>query len=728
MIFLQSLKTQQDNPKLIPEIIELFKDETDAAINRKILYLVKNSSQIDESFDFINREFDYAFNIKPRENEEKVTVIHGNDYIITSILLKIDDPNNFIKLSTKLLLRNHSDLRKNFPEKFILRIKKLSANDQNIPIRLIENIIQDKTQLHSFDSRDFLSRMVIDLKLEQITFQHFFKEEYFERLQWFLAKISTTETISFFIQNWQNILSTKQHQIEGFRNIINSYHGYELAGYLQDELEKQRFYFKTRILSPDEINKQRLTIEQNQQEEFNLIFYPEQFKQFIERSFKEYQIEQIDRTTLHQIEDNLYKKNDNYFWNRLPLATRFINFALRYSEVLSIVEIKSIIETKSKFIFFADREIKYISSHQKSTIFHSKEKTIFCNWLSHLSKDIDFNNLIDYKNANSFYVKSEQNFESLNLILKYFCDKDFDIQLEQDFLLNSLEFIQLDNFNENSEGFKILLDNINNKELVDQYIIQKFEQPYLVSSVYSRMALYALNNNLREVFPTIRQKLLSDNSIFEENILLKTFISIEGEDLLIDMIENIENRSCWTAIKLLMKKNPTQYYEISNTKAKELLSSKTNEFKSDALRVLLTQNDPFVIEFLCNTSTNNLIYIGSSSKLIYVNYSAQPDNVSEKVNILFQKIYLTEENQEPFKTSYLNDFFTTYLQNLSRTNYFQELFSTLEEIKNKLPKTEDHGLFYINLIINNCKKSYISHKSKPLTFKEALKKTTEIIS
>jgi hypothetical protein len=87
-------------------------------------------------------------------------------------------------------------------------------------------------------------------------------------------------------------------------------------------------------------------------------------------------------------------------------------------------------------------------------------------------------------------------------------------------------------------------------------------------------------------------------------------------------------------------------------------------------------------------------------------------------------------NRDEIGFSGVSNFLTTYISNLSKTDDGHDKAMTeLNEIKTKIENTEiDNGLFYINILIDDCQNSYINSKSKPLSFNDALIKVEEILS
>ncbi|MFZ0599433.1 MAG: hypothetical protein WAM46_20765, partial [Flavobacterium sp.] len=114
----------------------------------------------------------------------------------------------------------------------------------------------------------------------------------------------------------------------------------------------------------------------------------------------------------------------------------------------------------------------------------------------------------------------------------------------------------------------------------------------------------------------------------------------------------------------------------------------------------------------------------------YANYFVNYD-VIEDYKILesfFDRIYLDNNFDRIFSNA--ANFLDQYIFNLSREDEsYNKVQNVLLSIREKLGKDfNDRGIFQINLLIDNSNNSYISSKSKPLSFSNALKKVEEILN
>lgn len=726
---IKAMGYQKTDKTIIPQIIKLFDSETDNSINSRILGLIDESDQIDQSIEYLLKEFDYAYKIKARKIEENVLL--GNDWKLKEILLKLENPKNFILLSSKLLLNNQRDFSEGYPEKLIQRIEELIAHTPNLAIELIDKVI-NLSQNSLFDSRDFLANMIVELKIQKQTFQHLFNKETFHDLKWFLSKISTEETIQYFIHNWKTILEGDTTNLEGFRNILSHDHGYKLAGILQDALLQQNIELKTLINTPEVSQQNRIIEQEEAQYEFDRIFDQTDTIKSISVFFGENQLVNLTREEVYKLERDFFDIPENYF-KRPPKTIQLLHFFARKDHSLTAETIAIRVNDLSNYIFFIDSEISYVVSdrnHLKVQI-KDPQKRIFQDWLKELSENINFQNLIEYTSSSSYRfpkVESKHHYDIQQIIIKYYCHENFQISLSKDFLLNTLEYFEIENYGKGNQ-FEKFLDSIDDESAVKKQILENLNRQ-LFPSVYNHHAKYALTKRFRDVFQLIETNLLSDDSIYSENELLLLFVQINGNSILTKMLHNIQSRSCWTAIDLLLQSELNQdEKELCIQKAKEYLALGQRDFIKNALTVLMIMNDPFAITFLYGNINEHFSWIGSINQINYQNYNVVLNENLLYIKDVFNFIYAKDAQTDKFRFHYLSEFFYSYLYNISKNEmHYKQLSIVLNEIRDSLSEKDDHELFYINSIINNCTKSYISAKSVPMSFKDALAKVNELMN
>ena len=139
--------------KDIELIIELFKTESNKAINSSILFLIQNQSNLDKYFDYIEKEFSWAHNIVPRNQVDDV--IRGNEWVLKDYLLRFEDEDNFLNLASYYLDDFRLRTEKSFREKLIKRFQFFHEKKNTFFNRIIEKIDFD-TNKHNRHNEEIL--------------------------------------------------------------------------------------------------------------------------------------------------------------------------------------------------------------------------------------------------------------------------------------------------------------------------------------------------------------------------------------------------------------------------------------------------------------------------------------------------------------------------------------------------------------------------------------------
>jgi hypothetical protein len=261
--------------------------------------------------------------------------------------------------------------------------------------------------------------------------------------------------------------------------------------------------------------------------------------------------------------------------------------------------------------------------------------------------------------------------------------------------------------------------------LFNERIVYNILNKKMFISVIDRHVSYALKHNLIQAFPEIREYFKNNHPGYNLDEKLQKYIELTGDiELLKECCEDVKSPKCWSAIKILLQLN--EEIDFCIIKAIEyldiILENNDKYYLSNALGVLFQNNRGEAIIYYCSFLQEDRM-----SQNNYSNYSVADYITLEKI---FYKTYGKDKDSE---RSVFNDsgvFLSSYVSNLSKDDEnYDKTQKTLEEIKAKLNKKEnDNELFYINILIDNSKTSYINSKSKPMKFEEALRKVEEIMN
>ncbi len=695
-------------------IFEIFKNESSKELNRRLLAILSNYEKIDEYFDYIKDEFLRDNEITKREITDEVR--RGNNWILESLILRFKDADNFIAIiayyfKDKYYVELSNEFAKNLKPIFLNFIK----DESEVILRFFSLINNNKNY---FKQEHLIRSIIIESGTQNDVTKYLLDNNQFSETYHFLAQLISSEGLNMVVEKYyQGSDESMAMNIEAFRNVMANTGKRPLAGNFNDLMIGRGFQFRDKFLTDVEIEKIQTELRDKPQVNFDILFNKKNLSKEIENIFLANE-GLIDQKKINKIESNWYDLNGhwNTYINTPLLLLRSIVYRRRI-ETLSFEEFKTLIE--DDFILF-DEVKNSINRNKNSSIkftVNQEQKLKIQEWCKESIKNIKFENMIKLHSVDSFTILPD--YKTLKNIL--FFQDEFNFELPQSFLLDSIQFYGMENSHDDA-GLDNLFEKINNKELFDKRIISNIKSKKLFSISLNKHIEYAINNNLIEAFETIREYLLDfKNNYINDNVFEKYIMLTQDYILLKELSSDIDNYICWVSIKLLTQNKKEKELCIQKSIA-YLNQSNSKLYYSNALGILFHFNHPKAIEHFYSLISEDITPFYNGTE--YANYTIENYELLENI---FIAIYVDQE--EKFKFGNHFNFFNLYVSNLSK-NYdsylkTQEVLIKLkEEMENR---GSDSGIFYINQQIDNSKNSYINSKSKPMSFEEALKKVEEII-
>lgn len=701
--------------KYLNSIFEIFKDETNNEINTRLLSLLENSTDLDTRFDYILAEFLRIHKIIPRNDQDKVH--RGNEYKIKGLIFQLKSSDNFLNIvqyyfNKELDLYYDSDLAKRIADKCI----EFSTTEKDFINRLLSQL-NGKVRFNAHN--DLLKNIIIRSNSLVIAIQHLLLHYPFKDSRSFIAYLVDESTIGLIIQH---ILKDKvsNEEIENLRNNIGNNNKKELAEKFHNKMVANGIEFKKPVFTQNDFDQRQLEYTQRAKYNLNILFDKETLFQEIEGVFTTNKLVKMSYEVIAKIEMKWFEKHHYTFRSKTSIS---IIKDLVHDEELSARDVKKRLKEDELILFKTIKSLitSYESTNLNFTLSeHQKEKIKA--WAKKASQEINFNKINSINASGSFSLL--QDYDKLKTVL-YFLNK-YEINLSKDFLLNSLSFFDIDNTNDEDSNFEKLYDKISDKELFDLKVIENLRSKGMIHSVLVKHMDYALKNNLKTVFPIIREHLINDNSGFIEDKRLEEYVRITGDvEMLKECCKDINSRICWSAIDILLKKHIEEAF--CKAKAIECLdkldSDKSSHYYSDAFKVLFSLNDIKAITYFL-ASLDKKIH-PSISEQSFSNYSAINENDYSILKVLFTAIYNKNSSHKS------KAFFYRYVINLSKEDGYIKVQDILKEIKIDIEDTDmdlnKSNLFEINHLIERSENSYIESKSVPYAFDKALEETEKIL-
>lgn len=701
-----------DDSKYMSDIYEIFKKETNKQLNNSLLSLIHDDENIDKYSQFLKDEFLMANGYKKREDEDEV--IRGNKYIINKLILRLSNPEDFLDIF-KYYFNNDGKVSyyDNFEDELIEKCATFIKADETFIIRLL-GLINEDYRFHM--NRQFLMKIIRTSNTEDVALNYLIENNEIDKIRFFVSELVNENNIKELV----DILLEKKlpnQDIEYFRNNIGNSNSLDLAKIFNDLMEEKGVNFKEPVFTNEKAKLYQINFKKHIQDNFDILFEKDKLLDEIKRVF-ENNGNSITGNDIHKIRRDWYDKNghgnvidtsisiiDKYIYSRNDIPTTYD-------------EIKKIIDNDDFIIVKKIRQIieQYKNNNRDFKISEEQIKSIE-EWTLKEVSQIDFNEVAHSSGETSFYYL--KNYKKVETI--FYFQRLFDFELPQDFLLNSIEFYEFDKSGDVDESFDHLYKLINDKTLFDKQITENLNSKELLGLSMSKHIDYALSNQLKDTYRSIRKHFINGKSIFNERKKLEDYIHYTNDiSILKELCIDNEDYQFWNSIEIMLKLDIN--ITFCKEKAIEYLESGKDRYTINALDVLMKLNDPEAFEFILKSLKKGL-----TPSFNGIKYSSF-DNINNLEDLveLFDIVYKKEIDK--FESSYYRDFYKMLVTNLSITEEnFARIQAVLNRIKQDLIKS-DSDLFYINLLIDDSINSHINSKSKPYNFKAAKAKALNLTS
>lgn len=710
-------KLCDQDEQYLRNIFDLFKSETNKQVNRALLSLIHYYPQIDSFFWYIKDEF-------LRENGyiERIVkdeVLRGTSWILEELILRFENHAHFIALIEHYFDETKDNYTSN---EFIEKIIKRCLYFEDVRKGFITDLLSYFFENANFSINDdalrvLLLRLTPESQLEG--FKYLADNIHFDRIGYFLASIADEQNINLAIEKFANG-SFESTNLDLYRNVIANHGRRKLAEHFNNTMLEKGFVFREVLLSEEEYETRVTKFKNLPQDNFDILFNQNKLHSKINTVFADYGAS-IDSGLIRKIQTDWFRKNDG--GNKLDISISILRRLIHiHDKAVQFTDITHML--KDDFIIINEIKSQIHSSNDTHNKFNisSSQKAYLNSWCQKASNEIRFDRIIKYVSSDRY--GGLEDYGKLKTIL--FIVTRFDFNLSQDFLLNCIEFIDVNNSDEEVKRLEWLKLKINNDPLFNQRIIDNLNTKNLVFLPLNIHIQYALDNNLSDAFQKIREHFLMPDYNYNIDKKLEQYISLTGDyELLKNLCSVVTSHKYWSAVQLLMKLKIEQ--DFCEQKAVEYLEEniedEKNYYSSSALSVLFELNSLAALNYVSEFLSKNKL--PSLNQVSYSNYDAI-DNYEILGNLLAK---LNKRETEKLGFDGLENFIVTYVTNLSKNkesyNSTQDELALLKSMA--IVQNSDNELYLINHLIDKSQNGYINSQSKAMNFKEALQKVEEII-
>jgi hypothetical protein len=712
--FINALELCKNDNSYLAKIFNIFKTESNKELNNSLLALLVKYDDIDHYYEYIKEEFLRENDIIKRAVPDNVH--RGNDRILESLIIRFKNYDYFFDIISYYFGEHyHIYSPDTFEEKILAKFLGYIKDNPEYIISFFDKI-NSKTKY--FERRKLLLTIILKSNTQFQIVKYLLENNPFSQVSYFLAHIVQSDSLKLIAEKYKE--GKINDSFEGFRNLVANTNSRKLAEEFNNMMLEAGFKFIADFMNEEELNKVYEKQKTKPQENFNILFDKEGLLAKIQDIFDEDNEEIIDKDKIIEIENNWYKIHGH--WNTVDTSINLLRTLIYdYNRPLSFERVVELLGNDfNRFKKIKNSILRNDTNTDKFEI-TLEQKNKIIDWCKDSASKIQFDKVIILHNSNSFTTLFD--FEILKTVL-FFYDR-FEFVLPQEFLLNCIQFVGMEN-SDNNDKWDKLFEKINDQELFNKKIVENIISKTLFSIVLSKHVDYAIKNNLQSAFQVIREYLKEGSIININDEIFEHYIELSRDyKLLEECCVNIHDSICWTSIKILIKRNRIQSFPLCIEKSIEYLAQSENTlFSSNALGVLFQLDQIEAINYFYKLIGQDVVnYLNGNE---FNNYSVIENY--EIIEKLFVAIYIN--NSDKFKFQNNVTLFNTYISNLSKAeDSYVKTQETLKKIKNSLSnENSDTGLFYINLLLDNSTNSYINSKSIPLSFKEALTKVEEIIN
>jgi hypothetical protein len=719
----------ENRVEFLRKVIDRFPDESNQEWNRSLIAILAELENIDEFFDYLHREFKWANNIIPRGENDYVH--RGNSWLMMELVLRLNNEANFIELAIFYFDDYHLRTREPFRENLISKCLEFEKKSPGFIVKFLEKI-QQGTKIRSQNNDEALIELIKRSNKELDAFKIIYNEESMNDIDSLtLAKITTKDTLDYFVSTIisEEVIKVK---LQVYRNLIANYGYRDLAIYLEEQLKSKGVNIEDRVHTEDEVIETQRKLTQEAQENANILLDNSSIYKKIETNLGFSFSDKINNQIVRALERSFYDEKQNWF-RSLGVEFDILDAALHFYNSFTFNELKAKMDG-SHWIQLTALKRMHESNKVAQFKFELSENQIetIKIWIQETCNDFDFTDLIDSESFESFSVKRVPDYKFLKNFYYFFETEQFSDSFGQEFLLNSVLFYKIDEFNPFSENFAKLLERIDDKDQLKFKIIELIKSKP-ISSAMDKLVVYALNNDYKEVYKEIEEYLeVSSHSPGDQVFDLYLEKNMYPAFMLLERIANEpKNHKDWGALMKLSDLESKREFCVE--RCLSYLKSGQPEYKSNAMSVLFKLNHPDALIYFIEGLGNNPLH--NIANKYRANYSVILELFLEKFNEMFNPIYqtkvVTDEFDRDWEFSENNQFFSQLITNVLKES--EDIVSAYEQLQQKLKdvrkdSSDDRIVFFSNSISELLNNSYINLLSKPLSFEEALKLTNQVIN
>jgi len=707
-----------NNKELLDKVLAIFGKRRNQYIRAGLYKLIGESSYVNEYIDVFLDGIELSDDDSGNEDREDVNLA-DEGWLLKEALIQANSPNAIKKILT--FFNDPADRRHfSFYEKkevFAAVVKNATKLFLTTPsiYDYIFGVFITSGKMYDFDYAIPLVSFFEQTKTKERAFMDVWGNEDISSYEkgTLVSLLSDTSIVDFFVNEFVNRNFTNEDVFTFHKDIMWYARPSEvrtnLATHLEQEIKEKTGIEieKQQVIDHEAINRKKV------QENFDLLFDTKKLLSEINRVFLEVESGELSYDNLWEVR----RKNGQYLDDYFPAIV--LSILRDFTRNQSIVKFETVSNwiNSQRFEFYQINEISDNLKNNQSIQISEMQYEFINNWSHNAASRLDWQSIVKKNGVtdDSFTISKDAQ------ILWHFVDK-LNIPLNQEQLLGFTLFGDFRNsINEPSHE---IIDRL--EDFVDIVELQNKVKSNLklgigVSWIWKSNALYAITNNLVEVFPLIVEN-LKDESKSEyqrRDVLTIYFKKTQNITSLKDILSVIKADSLEsTIIELLLPHLDEKEFLINYLKQKLNSTNISIAAKLKAAKYLTDLNDIDGLSFYTDYLVNKNDPSFDSHQLNFLSKLTSTKAIPDLFKLLYmvRKPEFQAEKFNFLESAVLSGFYSIGLfseENLLKVK--SELNSFISRYQNELP-----NLNFLQLTIDRIEDQFYMNKSKSYSIEEAI--------
>lgn len=691
-----ALKLYNDDA-FVKKTLAAVEAQKDDSLRTGILNLLYAKTNIDDYFDFIFREFFIATKVSPFSKK----AYKSSRVLVEDLVLKISDPENFLKVMAQLFGKDRLRLDESFSQRLFDKAMDFVIHNEKFLVAMLTGITDSDAW---FGLEQKLAKLITDSRTENLVVKMFLDGKIpFDKCRRILSRIVDKANLDLLIEKLSGE-DISIDELHAFRNVINHYN-LPLALYFQSEMESRGTNFLYNLKTAEELEQFTSENKDRIQQNFDSLFDPDALLSRIALHFESSGKTQLTWDDITDLDSQWYENNEHSA--ELDISLYILQEFIREINPITLERVAEELGEDVRMYFISKRvdnkthasKILTVSAEQQQTILH---------WCSTRLQTLDYDNFI-HENGQSTVFSFD--FELCRAIYRF--EEAFGLELPQEFYLRTLKYTDVRNFGSDKSQFSYVADKIKDKDALGELVVSELMTETLTWNSINSFVKYALEENLVAAFPKIKEMILVSDHLYHFNDNLKNLFEKDNDiQFLRQCCGATDSGRCWDSVRILSAMSSERHFLVDLSRG-YLHNYREGRYLSDALGILFMFNEPDAIRIYAD-----LVLSETEERITpnHFNGYSSPVNISV-ISDLFPKIYAV--GGDPFKFHHAKNLMESYILALSENDKtYSHVVKILGRIKKDISRRSE-DVFYVNILLKSAETRNLSAKSEALNFEEA---------